>query len=194
MADSAIDICSRALVLIGQTPITSFSAGDTPSVVANNLYEPTIRGILSQKRWGFARTTVQLSRKLAAPTGGYWEAAYSLPADLLQIHRVEVNALPIRYERFQSEIRCNTGTADEVYMTYIRRVDETELPPYFIAALELELAARFAFPITSQQELAGVMRRDANKAWIEARTAASQEQSAQRLPISRMMAVRRGRG
>ena len=194
MADTAIDICSRALVLIGSTPITSFTAGDTPSVIANNLYEPTLRGILSQKRWGFARTTSQLSRLTGTPDGGYWEAAYALPADLLQIQRVEVGGLPIRYERFQSQIRCNATEAETVVMTYIRRVDESELPGYFIAALEYELAARFAMPVTGQESLTGIMAGRAKTAWVEARTAASQEQSAQRLPVSRFMAVRRGRG
>ena len=38
-ADSSIDICSRALILIGAEPITSFTDGSTESLVASNLYE-----------------------------------------------------------------------------------------------------------------------------------------------------------
>lgn len=193
MADTALDICSRAMVMIGSTPITSFRAADTPSIVANQLYEPTVRYHLT-RRWGFARTEVQLSRLTAAPLATEWEAEYQVPADLIAIHRVTVAGLPIRFERFHATIRCNASSAESVVMTYVRRVDEAEWPAYFTGALELELAARFAFPVTSQESLAAGFMRQARDAWAHARLAGSQEQSAQQLPISRMKAVRRGRG
>lgn len=191
MADTALDICSRALVMIGADPITSFQSNTTPSKVAATLYEPTVRAMLT-KRWGFARTTQELSLLADAPDGNIWDAAYAMPAEALVVHRVEIAGLPIRYERFENQIRCNAGPADTVVMTFIRRVDETEFPAYFVGALELELAARFAFPVTAQESAQGFWRREANKAWADARAQGSQEQSSQRLPISRMKAVRLG--
>ena len=42
-ANSAIDIASRALVLIGAEPITSFDDSSTEGLVATNMYEDTVR-------------------------------------------------------------------------------------------------------------------------------------------------------
>ena len=41
-ANSAIDICSRALILIGADPITSFEDDTTEALVASNMYEDTL--------------------------------------------------------------------------------------------------------------------------------------------------------
>ena len=38
MATTSIDICARALVMIGASPISSFSDGSTEALVASNIY------------------------------------------------------------------------------------------------------------------------------------------------------------
>ena len=48
-ANSAIDIASRALVLIGAEPITAFGSSSTESLVATNMYEDTLRLISISK-------------------------------------------------------------------------------------------------------------------------------------------------
>ena len=45
-ANSAIDIASRALVLIGAEPITSFDSGSNEAVVASNMYEDVILSLI----------------------------------------------------------------------------------------------------------------------------------------------------
>ena len=50
-ANSAIDICSRALILIGADPITSFEDDTTEALVASNMYEDIARSQLSLMRW-----------------------------------------------------------------------------------------------------------------------------------------------
>ena len=67
-ANSAIDIVSRALVLIGAEPITSFTENTTEALVANNMYEDAVRTSLSSARWRFATQQAQLSQLVADPT------------------------------------------------------------------------------------------------------------------------------
>ena len=43
MATSKVDICARALVMIGAQPISSFSDGSTEALVASNVYEDIIQ-------------------------------------------------------------------------------------------------------------------------------------------------------
>ena len=64
---SDIDIASRALVLIGAEPISSFSGTTTESQVATNLYEDIVRSSLTQTRWRFASNIAQLSRPTDVP-------------------------------------------------------------------------------------------------------------------------------
>ena len=96
-ADSAIDISSRALILIGAEPITSFTDGTTESLVAGSLYEDICRSALSNTRWRFATDQAVLNRLTDAPTGRY-DFAYQLPADTLLVHAVTVNDGQINYQ------------------------------------------------------------------------------------------------
>ena len=111
MAITDIDICARALVLIGASPITSFDEGTTESTVAANIYEDTVRDMLSRHRWRFASGQSQLSRLVDAPNAR-WDAAYQLPADLILLPGVKVTDDPIAYDRYPDKIYCNANSED----------------------------------------------------------------------------------
>ena len=53
-ADTPLDICSRALILIGAEPISSFDDGTTEATVAVNMYEDVVQAALVNSRWRFA--------------------------------------------------------------------------------------------------------------------------------------------
>ena len=76
---SDIDIASRGLVLIGASPISSFSGTTTESQVAQNLYEDIVRTALTQTRWRFASNITQLSRLTETPIDDdRYDAAYQI--------------------------------------------------------------------------------------------------------------------
>ena len=54
MATSKVDICARALVMIGAQPISSFTDGSTEALVASNVYEDILQASLTRHRWKFA--------------------------------------------------------------------------------------------------------------------------------------------
>ena len=60
-ADSPVDICSRALILIGAEPITSFDDGSTEALVSVNMYEDFARAALVNTRWRFATNQAVLN-------------------------------------------------------------------------------------------------------------------------------------
>mgnify|MGYP001480710199 FL=1 len=64
-ADSALDICSRALILIGAEPISSFDDGSTEALVCVNLYEDIVRTSLTNTRWRFSTNQKVLNRMKA---------------------------------------------------------------------------------------------------------------------------------
>ena len=61
MATTKVDICARALVMIGASPISSFSDGSTEALVASNVYEDIVESSLTRHRWKFATNQKQLS-------------------------------------------------------------------------------------------------------------------------------------
>ena len=89
-ANSAIDIASRALVLIGAEPITSFDSSSTEALVATNMYEDTVRAMLSTARWRFATEQSVLNQLSDVPTGRF-DIAHQLPSNLLVLHGVTIN-------------------------------------------------------------------------------------------------------
>lgn len=190
MATSDIDICARALVMIGAAPITSFADGTTEATVAANLYEDTVRDLISRYRWRFAAGQAQLSRRTDAPDAK-WDAAYQLPADLLLLHDVTVNGNVIEYDRYQDMIYCDADEADLVYADYTFRAVEDLWPPYFTTAVELTLASIFAYAVANQIQTADYMEKKALRQLALGRNIDSQSQTSQRFDLSRFEKARR---
>ena len=94
-ANSAIDICSRALILIGADPITSFDDGTTEALVSVNMYEDVARASLVNARWRFTTNQAVLNRLSDAPTGRYSQA-YQQPTGTLMVHAVTVADASVR--------------------------------------------------------------------------------------------------
>ena len=83
-------------MLIGGSPIQSFTDGTTESDIADAVYEDIVRAALTSSRWRFATTQFQLNRLDDAPIGR-WDSTYQLPSDSLMINAITVQDLPIEY-------------------------------------------------------------------------------------------------
>ena len=189
-ADSAIDICARALILIGADPITSFDDGNNEALVASNVYEDIARASLTSSRWRFSTNQAILNRLTDAPTGRY-DAAYQLPDGWLMTHAVTVNDTPIEYQTYGNKIYADEDATSVVILDYTYRAEETDFPSYFTIALELELARVFAFSLARDAQLANLMAQQAQTAMMKARTIDSQQQTTRKLNTSRFIAQRR---
>ena len=190
MAVTDVDICARALVMIGAQPITSFSDGTTEAIVASNLYEDTVRDLLTRHRWRFASGQAQLSRRTDAPLDS-WDAAYQLPANLLVLHDLTVNGYNVVYDRYQNLVYCNADAADVVVANYTFRAEEDLWPPYFISLVEVYLASLFAYAVANQIQTADYLDKKALRQLALARNIDSQEQTTRKMDLSLFTRVRR---
>ena len=183
---SDIDIASRGLVLIGATPISSFSGTTTESQVAQNLYEDIVRSALTQTRWRFASNIKQLSRLTDAPLDeNRYDAAYQIPIESIMIHGVTVGGNPIQYEIFTEKLFCNAGVSDKVIAEYTYRPDTTTFPPYFITALQFHLASVFAGAIAEDADKSALFEQKAQRQYLLARNIDAQQTSTERLNMGR---------
>ena len=189
-ADSAIDISSRALILIGAEPITSFTDGTTESLVASSLYEDICRSALSNTRWRFASDQAVLNRLTDAPTGRY-DLAYQLPSGTLIVHAITVNDSLVHYQIYGDMVFADTSTQDSVIADFTFRAREEDFPIYFTVALEYSLASAFATSIARDGSLMQLMTQMADRAMLKARNIDSQQQTTRTIPQTRFSAFRR---
>lgn len=189
-ANTPIKVCSRALILIGEEGISSFTDGTAQADVANAMYEDVARTALTNSRWRFATRQQVLNRLSSAPTGRF-DAAYQLPGDLLMLSAVTVGDHPIKYDTYGDKVFCDASENEELIADYIYRADEADWPSFFVIAVEYAMAGVFAVSVARDSGLANMMEQKAQFYMIQARRLDSQQQTSRKLNTSRFIAQRR---
>ena len=190
VANSAIDIASRALVLIGAEPITSFDSSSTEALVASNMYEDTVRAMLSTARWRFATEQSILNQLSDVPTGRFG-IAHQLPSNLLVLHGVTINDRLIEFTVYGDKVFSDSTTADTLVADFTFRAEEVNFPSYFSLALQYSLASIFATSIARDDRLMQLMETKANQLMAKARNIDAQQQTTRKLSTSRFITNRR---
>ena len=192
MATSKVDICARALVMIGAQPISSFTDVSTEALVASNVYEDILQASLTRHRWKFATNQKQLSLLSTAPVGRY-EYAYQLPADpgVLQINTLTVNDYIIPYTRYKNMIYVNTyGANHNLVLDYIYRVEEDYFPAHFRLALEYELASLFAGSVARDAGMINQFKQMSDRQFLISKNIDTAEVTTRKLDTSRFINLR----
>jgi hypothetical protein len=168
MSETAISICAAALGLIGVEPITSFDEGTPAAAACARLYPGLRDSLLTVHTWNFAMTAVQLARRADVPTG--WQAAYTMPADLLTPMGFFPDASlrhPITRFSWQNEAVVLDQPA--AWCVYLRRVPEGAWRPPFALLMRYALAAELAMPLTEKPGVAEYWKAEAFGTPIENR-------------------------
>ena len=189
-ANSPVDIASRALILIGAEPITSFGDGTTESLITSNLYEDIAQTALVNARWRFATNQSVLNLLTDAPTGRY-DKAYQLPTDTLMVHAVTINDNVVDYQIYGDKIYADTTDNDIVIADYSYRANEVDWPSYFSLAVEYALAVPLSFSLARDASLGSLMQQQATALMAKAWSIDSQQQTSRKLITSRFLTNRR---
>src|SRR6056300_878927 len=193
MAVTKVDIASRALVLVGANPISSFTDNSTEALITNTIYEEVVESTLAESHWRFAMGQKELSLLADAPTSRY-EYAYQMPTDpaVITIMTVTNNDNPIPYARYEDKIYLNGyGSESKVYMDYVFRQDESLFPTYFRLALIYKLASAYGGALGRDADIINSYETKAERQLIKARNIASQETTSKKLNTTRFIAERR---
>jgi hypothetical protein len=154
--DSALSICSDALLMLGAKPIASFTEGTDEASIADRLYHDIRDQALTVYPWSFSMKKVQLARLIDAPVNEY-KYAYQLPSDRLGspyavTNSVAYNAPIINdYQIMGDQLITNQ---EIIYVDYQYAVPESVMPKYFIQLMKYMMAWHFALPITDQTDKA----------------------------------------
>jgi len=152
--DSAISICSDALLMLGAKPISSFNEGTDESNICDRLYSDIKIKTIASHPWSFSFKKVQLARLVTTPVTEY-KYEYQLPNDMIGLPRAVYDAdeigAPVRREY---RIMGNKLLSDyeEVYVDYQYDVEEYALPHHFVQLLKYQMAWHLALPITDRTD------------------------------------------
>jgi len=150
--DTKLSICSDALIMLGASPLSSFSDGTDEAQIADRLYDDTQDTLLMQYPYSWSVKKVALGRLVDAPINE-WKYKFALPGDILGNPKAvfttsAVSANPVRdFEIYSGGLYTNYET---VWVDYQFRPEPASFPPYFVRLLKYALAAEFAEPITDQ--------------------------------------------
>ena len=150
--DTKLSICSDALIMLGASPLSSFSDGTDEAQVADRLYDDVRDTLLMQYPFSWSVKKVKLARLADAPINE-WRYKYQLPGDMLGNPKAvfqtsAVSDRPVRdFEIYSGGLYTNL---ENVWIDYQFTPEPTSFPPYFVRLLRTALAAEFAEPITDQ--------------------------------------------
>jgi len=173
MAQTAVQICSRALIALAARPISGFDDGSLEAEVAGHVYPAVRDALLSAHPWRFATRQAALPRLLTQPRADYANA-FQLPADFL---RALSAGMADRGRGLSYRIIAGTlqADADQLVLTYVARPDESGFPPFFDQCLAARLAAEFCLPLTESTSRADLLFRLAEEEFRRARAVDGQQ-------------------
>lgn len=139
---SKVSIANRALALLGENKITSID-DDTPGAKAvANVYTGSLRSILSETCWNFAKKRAMLNRLKDKPVWGRGNY-FQLPADMVRLFKVSADNYKIEGNKLLVD-------ADEVGILYTYyNEDDTNYSPAFVDAFVHRLAYDICYDLTN---------------------------------------------
>ena len=150
--DTKLSICSDALIMLGASPLSSFSDGTDEAQVADRLYDDVRDTLIMQYPYSWTIQKTKIARLADTPINE-WKYKYQLPGDILAnvkavFNTSSVGATSIRdFEIYSAGLFTNL---EDVWIDYQYLPEPAEFPPYFVRLLKTALAAEFAEPITDQ--------------------------------------------
>ena len=150
--DSALTVCSDALLLLGARPITSFNEGTDSANLCDRIYPGIKSSTLQSYKWSFSMKKVQLARTINTPVNRY-KYEYVLPADRLGTINQAYTSLSqgaIGFVDWVIQGDKLLTDAEIVVVDYQYSVTESNMPSYFIQLLKYMMAWHLSDPITDQ--------------------------------------------
>jgi hypothetical protein len=162
--DTKLSICSDALILLGATPLSSFSDGTDAAQICDRLYDDLKDSIVASYPWSWSFKKVQLARLTEEPVNE-WKYFYQLPGDRLSGVRAVFNSsatgiAPIQrgWELLGDKLM---SSQEQIWIDYQFSPGESALPTYFVQLLKYAMAAEIAETVTDQLTKAEYFERKA---------------------------------
>ncbi len=158
MADQLVTIASRALVQLGEEPISTWEDNDN-AIRAKVEIEPLLQEQLQRRRWSFAEVARPLAQLTGVEPVAPYQYVFQLPSDYLAARRTDPRG---SYQIVSDQLHTNRSP---VTLHYTRNVEVERTPPYFQKLLCLELAAALCVAVTGSANKAVTFESKAERAF-----------------------------
>lgn len=159
---TAITFVNRALVMLGDAPITALNDGTAQAAIASTFYDSAFEEFIGSTGWRWAmRTAVPTRHSLGGnyvtPSDPFYLFQYTLPSDFLTLYRVEqtctheIVLVPGSLVDSTILIRAIWSTVALDRIHYVAKVGEEVMPPHAQEAFVYKLAHLLAIPIQSNR-------------------------------------------
>lgn len=128
-----IDLCSMALLKLGEEPIAALTDNTAAARLARTLYDVIIDALITAHPWRFATRMFDLNQCA--------DGNFQIPADVLRV-------LSCPGKIIGDKIVANSDTV-RVFAT--TRVPVEKFPGYFVSLAATKLAMEFCIPLTGDQ-------------------------------------------
>ena len=128
------DLCSMALLKLGEKPLISLNSDTASAQLARTLYDTTIESLLSAHPWRFATSVLSIAKNQ--------DDEFIVPENVLRILRCSGHI-------YGNKI---ISGLDSVKMLAVMRVDVESFPSYFVSLAATKLAIEFCIPLTGNQQ------------------------------------------
>ena len=167
---SAVEICNKALTLLGNKPIVALTDDTKAGRAVNRVFDPTRLLMLQGHPWNFASKRASIAASPTAPIFGF-DRAFPVPNDALFIK--EISAV----EAFKVESgNINTDATAPLEVIYIADLtDPDQMTPLFREALAARIALDIGFDMTGNATLLTTLKAIYDERLSGARTNDAQE-------------------
>ena len=128
-----IDLCSMALLKLGEEPIQSLTDDSAAAKLSRTLFDTVVESLLSIHPWTFATQILDLNKTT--------DGNFLIPSDVLRVISVSGSIVG---NRIYSD-------SDSVSVTAVVRVLPEKFPGYFASLVATRLAMEFCIPLLGDQ-------------------------------------------
>lgn len=139
---SRVSIANRAIAYIGDNKITDLSDETLTAKSINNVYLDSLKSILSECCWNFAKKRVMLNKLTVQPAWGGGNY-FQIPADVVRIFKTTAK----HWEIEGNYIKTPESEIGILY-TYLCE-DDNRYPPAFVDAFACRLASDICYDLTN---------------------------------------------
>ena len=172
MAVSEVSICSNALGLVGEKPITSLQDSTARARLCNRWYEIVRDALLEEHSWNFAVARVALNKLAVTPAFDY-DYAFQLPNDYLRVLDTSPKNVSFVIENGKQLLTNEPA----ISIKYIQKVtDPLKFSRNFVMALQTRLALVFTNFLAARGSLIDRIAAMEQQAILRAKRTDGQEQ------------------
>ena len=128
-----IDLCSMALLKLGESPIQSLLDDTAAAKLSRTLFEPVVDALLTMHPWRFASQEIKLVKNASGN--------FLIPSDVLRVLKTNGRVIG---DKIYSD-------SDNISVIAITKTAPEKFPSYFASLAATRLAMEFCVPLLGDQ-------------------------------------------